>query len=72
MYKSDLNTLSIIGLQSKNASLKMYSLTGKKVNEQNFNSNGFSKITIPSLATGVYIIELSSELGKINKKIILE
>ena len=72
LYKSEVNTLSVIGLQSKNASIKIYSLTGQKVNDQNFNSNGFSKITIPSLATGVYIIELSSELGKINKKIILE
>lgn len=72
LYKSDSNTLSILGLQTENASLKLYSLTGKKVSDQKFSSKGHSTINIPSLATGVYIVELTSELGKINKKIILE
>ncbi len=72
LYKSATNTLSIVGLQTENASLKVYSITGKIVSEQKFSSNGYSTVKIPSLATGVYIIELSSELGKVNKKIILE
>jgi hypothetical protein len=71
LYKSDSNTLSIVGLQIENASLKLYSLTGKKVSDQKFSSKGYSTINIPSLANGIYIIELTSELGKINKKIIL-
>ncbi len=72
IYKSAPNTLSIIGLQTEKSSLKIYSLMGQKVADQNFNSNGFSNIAIPSLATGIYVIELSSELGKTSRKIILE
>ncbi len=71
-YKSAPNTLSVAGLQSQKASLKIYSLIGQKVVDQNFKSNGFSTITIPSVSAGVYIVELSSELGKISKKIVLE
>ncbi len=72
IYKSAPNTLSIIGLQTEKSSLKIYSLMGQKVADQNFDSNGFSTVTIPSLATGIYVIELSSELGKTSRKIILE
>lgn len=71
-YKSAPNTLSVAGLQSQKASLKIYSLIGQKVVDKNFKSNGFSTVTIPSVSAGVYIVELSSELGKISKKIVLE
>lgn len=72
LYKSAPNTLTVIGLQSKESSLKIYSILGKKIVQQNFSSNGFSNINIPSLTAGVYIVELSTELGKTSKKIILE
>ena len=29
-------------------------------------------LTLPNLATGIYIIQLETETGKLNKKIILE
>ena len=72
LYKSAIETITIAGLQTKTARLKIYSLTGKQVFNKIFSSNGYSNITIPKLATGIYIIELTSVLGKINKKIILE
>ena len=34
--------------------------------------NGKKEITLPSLAKGVYIVQLTTEAGTINKKIILE
>jgi hypothetical protein len=36
------------------------------------NLNGSAKVTLPSLAKGVYIVQLTTEAGKVNKKIILE
>ena len=72
IYKSNTNTITITGLQTKDASLNVYSILGKKVFQKTFLSNGISSITIPSLAKGIYIFEIKSEIGKTNKKIILE
>jgi hypothetical protein len=72
IYKSSENTITIAGLRTENASLNVYSILGKKVISTQFNSTGVNVIELPKIATGVYIIELNSDLGKINKKIILE
>jgi hypothetical protein len=72
IYKSSENTITIAGLRTENASLNVYSILGKKVVNMQFNSTGVHVIELPKIATGVYIIELNSDLGKINKKIILE
>ena len=37
-----------------------------------FEANGVKEISLPNLAKGVYIVQLESEAGKLNKKIILE
>ena len=60
------------GLQNKNATLKIFSLSGKQVFDTVINSNGYSEISIPKLASGVYLVELVSDLGKIPAKIILD
>jgi len=60
------------GLQSKNATLKIFSLSGKQVFDTVINSDGYSEISIPKLASGVYLVELVSDLGKIPAKIILD
>ncbi|MGB1041951.1 MAG: T9SS type A sorting domain-containing protein [Tenacibaculum sp.] len=72
IYKSSNNTITVSGLEATNASLKIYSLLGQTVSTQKFSSNGISTLNIPSLTTGVYIVELNSALGKISKKIILK
>jgi hypothetical protein len=38
----------------------------------NFQSKGAVDISLPKLATGMYIVQLQNENGRINKKIILE
>lgn len=72
IYKSNTNTITITGLQANNASLSVYSILGEKVVQKTFSSNGISSISTPSLASGVYIFEIKSEIGTVNKKIILE
>ncbi|MBE7690627.1 T9SS type A sorting domain-containing protein [Tenacibaculum piscium] len=72
IYKSDNNAITITGLQTENATLKVYSMLGKTVFDSSFKSTGVSVIQLPKTAKGVYIVELISILGKINKKIILE
>ena len=50
----------------------MFSVTGKEVMHTRFASHGNKEITLPSLAKGVYVVQLTTEAGSINKKIILE
>ncbi|WBX77500.1 Ig-like domain-containing protein [Tenacibaculum ovolyticum] len=72
IYKSANNTLTVAGLQTNKASVNVYSILGQKVISTALKSSGSHVIQLPKAATGVYIVELNSNLGKISKKIILE
>ncbi|PKH52790.1 hypothetical protein CXF68_19740 [Tenacibaculum sp. Bg11-29] len=72
IYKSANNSLTVAGLQTDKASVNVYSILGKKVISTELKSTGVHVIQLPKTAAGVYIVELSSSLGKISKKIILE
>ncbi|CAM1352521.1 T9SS type A sorting domain-containing protein [Tenacibaculum insulae] len=72
IYKSINNSLTITGLYADNASLNIFSVLGSKIFSSQFKSTGSKTIQLPKTAKGIYIIELTTELGKINKKIILE
>lgn len=71
IYKSANNEITIAGLQTE-ASIKVFSILGEELVNTNINSNGLSKVTLPNLSTGVYVVKLSSALGNITKKFILE
>lgn len=72
MYKSNTSTLRIIGLQQGNATMKLYNILGKQMMITSFVANGVQEIALPNLAEGVYIVQLETETGTLNKKIILE
>jgi hypothetical protein len=72
VYKVDNNKLRIVGLTQGDNSIKLFTLIGKQLVNLSFTSNGVKDILLPKLNPGVYIIQLQSDLGKINKKIILE
>ncbi|AUC15750.1 hypothetical protein BTO06_11580 [Tenacibaculum sp. SZ-18] len=71
IYKSSENEITIAGLQAS-ANVKVFSLLGEELIDTDINSNGISKVTLPNLSTGVYVVKLNSTLGNITKKIILE
>ena len=71
IYKSSSNEITINGLTTE-ATFKMFSVTGKQVMYTTFKSNSKKEITLPSLAKGVYIVQLTTQAGILNKKIILE
>ena len=71
IYKSSENEITITGLQAK-ANVKVFSLLGEELIDTDINSNGISKVALPNLSTGVYVVKLNSALGNITKKIILE
>lgn len=72
IYKTDNTTLKIVGLSQGKANVKLFNILGKQMMHTSFTSKGVSELTLPKLATGVYIVQLETEAGKLNKKIILE
>lgn len=71
IYKTNNNNLRISGLSSGKAEVSLFNLLGVKVMQTSF--EGTSKnIVLPNLASGVYLVNLQTEGGKISKKIILE
>ena len=72
IYKSNASTLRIVGLSQGKASVKLYNVLGKQVMNANFKANGVKELSLPRLSKGVYIVQLETETGKLNKKIVLE
>ncbi|QNM85413.1 T9SS type A sorting domain-containing protein [Polaribacter pectinis] len=72
IYKLNNSTVKIAGLQQGKASIKLFNILGKQLIHNSFTTNGTKEISLPKLATGVYIVKLTTENGKLNKKIIIE
>ncbi|WP_397445755.1 immunoglobulin-like domain-containing protein [Polaribacter sp. R77954] len=72
IYKSAASTLRIVGLSQGEANVKLFNLLGKQVMTSNFNVTGVKELALPNLSKGVYIVQLETETGTLNKKIVLE
>jgi len=72
IYTINKNTLRVAGVNGANATVKVFSILGKKVLDARFSSTSVKDINLPELNTGVYIVNVSSEKGKTSKKIVLE
>jgi len=72
IYTSNTNNLRIVGVQNGTAQVSIYNILGKQVMNTSFEGDGLNDITLPNLRTGVYIIQLETETGKLNKKVIIE
>jgi hypothetical protein len=66
------NSLRIVGLQQGKASVKLFNILGKQVLNAAFESNSMKDISLSRLAKGIYIVQLETAEGTLNKKIILE
>jgi hypothetical protein len=72
VYSVDANTLRVAGLSGGKANLKIFSILGKQVFENSFNATGVKDMQLPKLASGIYLVQLGTEKGTLNKKITLE
>lgn len=72
VYKTNNHNLRIIGLSEGKTNLKLFNLLGKQVLNSSFTSKGIQDIAIPKVAAGIYIVQLETETGTLNKKITLE
>ena len=72
IYRTSNSTLRIAGLQKGNAKVSIFNMLGKQVMQTSFEASNANDISLPKLATGVYLVKLQTENSKLNKKIILE
>jgi hypothetical protein len=64
-------TLKIAGMPQGKANVKLFNILGRQVLNTSFKSTGTKDISLANLASGVYIVQLETTLGMLNKKIIL-
>ena len=72
IYNSSRENLRIVGVQNGTAKVQLYNILGKEVFSTAFEGAGVNDIQLPSLAEGLYIVNLSTANGKTNKKIIIQ
>jgi hypothetical protein len=72
VYTSSRGNLRIVGIQNGAAKVCLYNLLGKQLLNISFEGNGVNNIALPNFNRGAYLVQLETELGIINKKIILE
>ncbi|WP_392345960.1 T9SS type A sorting domain-containing protein [uncultured Polaribacter sp.] len=72
IYKTDHTTLRIVGLSQGKTTIKLFNMLGKQLLNSCFTKIGVQDISLPQLSTGIYLIQLESEKGTLNKKIILD
>ena len=72
IYPSSVDNLRILGVHTGVANVCMYDILGKEVLRNSFEGNSVNDIALPNLKKGVYIVQLSTKTGIINKKISLQ
>ncbi|MFY0631878.1 MAG: T9SS type A sorting domain-containing protein, partial [Flavobacteriaceae bacterium] len=71
IYLKDKDLLNVTGIHHQESKLKVYSIQGKEVFTTRFKGTGLNEIRLPKLSSGIYIVRLETESGKMNKKIVL-
>jgi endoglucanase len=72
IYQTSTRNLKITGLQKGETTVSLFNLLGKQLMTTSFDGANVNNISLPRLATGVYVVKLQTKTGKLNKKIILE
>ena len=72
VYKADNATLRVVGLSNGKSTIKLFNLLGKQLINNSFDSNGVKEISLPNLSSGIYLVQVETEAGKLTKKIIIE
>ena len=72
VFTTSKSNLRVTGLPQGKSNMKLYNILGKQLLNTTFTTNGVQDISLPIIAKGVYIVQLQTEVGKLNRKIILE
>ena len=71
IFKSDISTLRIVGLPQGNTTVKLHNVLGRQIMNTTFDVSSVKDISLSKLSTGIYIVEVETEIGILSKKIIL-
>lgn len=71
-YLSKSNNLRVVGIQNGTTQVRMFNILGKQVVRTSFEAAGVNDVALPNLQQGVYIIQINSEEGTVNKKVVVE
>ena len=72
LFTTNNTNLRIVGLQNGNATISLFNILGEQVLSSSFQSSSVNNIALPTLASGVYVAQLTTDSGIVNKKIVLE
>tara|TARA_B100001057_G_C22791562_1_gene927836 strand:- start:291 stop:1610 length:1320 start_codon:yes stop_codon:yes gene_type:complete len=72
IYSLSRDNLRILNLNSGQANLQMFDLMGKLVLNTSFDCQNVNDVKLPNLDLGVYIVNIKSDAGIVNKKLIIQ
>ena len=72
VYKTSASNLRITGLDIGIASMQLYNTLGQSVFSASFEGASVNNVALPNLKAGIYIVDIKTGSGKLNKKIILQ
>ena len=72
IYTSSRDNIRIVGVQNGTTKVRLYNVLGKQLLNTSFEGNGVNNIALPNFNRGAYIVQLETESGIVNRKIILE
>ena len=73
IYLVDKHTLRITGVKNSNANFTLYNILGKGILHRKLISNSIIDLELPkTIKDGIYIIQLKTNIGSINKKILIK
>ena len=72
IYSNSRENLRVVVVQNGTANIHIYNILGKEVFNTAFEGAGMNDIQLPNLTEGLYIINLTTDRGTINKKVIIQ
>jgi len=72
LFLSNRNNLRITGIHSGDTKVTIHDILGKEVLRTSFEGNGVNDVALPNLRSSVYIVQVETQKGRLNKKIIIQ
>lgn len=72
LFLSNRDNLRIVGVHSGDTKVTIHDILGKEVLRTSFEGTGVNDVRLPNLRSSVYIVQVETQKGRLNKKIIIE
>ncbi len=72
IFTTAQRNLRITGVKNEQGTVTLYNILGVQIFNDNFTGRGSDDFSLPNLKPGIYIVNLQTEKGKLNKKIVIE